>query len=278
MDFTYLNPVVRSAAIITKLGSAEECRAYDSRIIYIYSGDISAVADGKKINHLGAGDLLYIPAGIPYKLKGKYLECAIVTFDVTSDSPEPFERIEPAAVAEFDESRCHFATLSPFDKVLKLSEMESEADELTKLANLFISAEGIYRFSASAILKSLLLKIAEAVDENALPTRMVESLDSYIRENYREDISNTELGAIFGYHPFYISKILKDKKGITLKQYIIKYKLSAARAMLENSSKSINEIAEETGFTDASYFTKTFKSAFGETPKKYRDRFRDGFV
>ena len=48
--------------------------------------------------------------------------------------------------------------------------------------------------------------------------------------------------------------------------------------MLENTAKTINEIAEETGFTDASYFTKTFKSAFGETPKDYRNRFKDMFV
>ncbi len=278
MNLTALNPFVRSAALITKLGSSDVCLGYDSRIIYIYSGDITAAVDGKKLGHIGIGELLYIPAGVPYSLKGKFLEAAVVSFDLTSDTPDPCEKIEPSAPADFDEAKCHRTTLAPFDKPLRLSEWESEADSFTTLANLFISGEGFFRERASAILKGLLLKLAEAVDEHALPTRMVETLDSYIRENYAEDISNTELGAIFGYHPFYISKVLKDKKGITLKQYIIKYKLAAARAALENSAKSVNEIAEETGFTDASYFTKTFKSAFGETPKKYRDRFKDGFV
>ncbi len=278
MDLTNLNPTVRSAAIITRLASSAECKAYDSRLIYIYSGDITATVDSKKLGHIGSGDMLYIPAGTPYKLKGQYVEAAVITFDVTSENPEPQCKIPPSATDSFDSSLCHYPTLSPFDTVMKMSEAESEADALKHVCNLFISAEGTYRARASAAVKSVLIKLAETADENALPARMVESLDNYIRENYTDDISNTELGALFGYHPFYISKMLKDKKGITLKQYIIKYKLKAARAMLENSAKTINEIAEETGFTDASYFTKTFKSTFGETPKEYRNRFKDGFV
>ena len=72
--------------------------------------------------------------------------------------------------------------------------------------------------------------------------------------------------------------MLKDKKGITLRQYIINYRLKAAKRMLELTDKSAIEIAEETGFTDASYFAKSFKSAFGETPKEYRNKFKDNFI
>lgn len=278
MDFTNLNPLVRSAAKITKLGASGECVAYDSRIIFVFSGDLSASVQGKKLGHLGAGDILYIPSGVTYKLKGQYIEAAVVTFDPTAERPEPFGRIEPIAACDFDASRCHYVTLKPFDRVLRLSGADGEGEAFRRICNLFISEEGTYREEASARLKLVLLTLAESVAENALPARMVEALDNYIRENYRDDISNTEIGAIFGYHPFYVSKILKDKKGITLKQYIIKYKLKAARAMLESTAMTINEIAEETGFTDASYFTKTFKSAFGETPKEYRNRFKDVFV
>jgi len=72
--------------------------------------------------------------------------------------------------------------------------------------------------------------------------------------------------------------MLKDKKGQTLHQYIIAYRLKAARRQLELTSKSVAEIAEATGFTDASYFTKTFRSTFGMTPKEYRNKFKDEFI
>ena len=107
---------------------------------------------------------------------------------------------------------------------------------------------------------------------------MVEELDNYIRENSAEEISNTEIGAIFGYHPFYVSRMLKERKGITLRQYIIAYRLKNAKRMLELTDKSTSEIAEECGFTDASYFAKTFKATFGMTPKEFRNQFKEEFI
>ena len=78
--------------------------------------------------------------------------------------------------------------------------------------------------------------------------------------------------------PFYVSNLLKEKKGITLRQYIISYRLKLAKSLLELTAKSTQDIAEECGFTDSSYFAKSFKSAFGVTPKEYRNKFKDEFV
>ena len=279
MNLTYLNPVVRSVSLYERLNRSEECVGYDSRIIYVVSGDITAVVNGAKLGHLSPGHLLYIPAGMPYKLKGQYLRLVVITFDPTSDTPEPEERIKPVPTAELNPDSVHsVAGLTPLDGMIHIEDMESERDGLLRLVNLFTSAEGSYRAQASASLKQLLLKIIETVDENALPTRMVEALDNYIRDNAGDDISNTEIGAIFGYHPFYISKVLKDRKGTTLRQYIIAYRLKLAKRLLAESAKSINEVAEECGFNDPSYFTKTFRGAFGMTPKEYRNLTKEDFI
>lgn len=279
MNLTYLNPVVRSVSLYERLNRSEECVGYDSRIIYVVSGDITAVVNGAKLGHLSPGHLLYIPAGMPYKLKGQYLRLVVITFDPTSDTPEPEERIKPVPTAELNPDSVHsVAGLAPLDGMIHIEDMESERDGLLRLVNLFTSAEGSYRAQASASLKQLLLKIIETVDENALPTRMVEALDNYIRDNAGDDISNTEIGAIFGYHPFYVSKVLKDRKGTTLRQYIIAYRLKLAKRLLAESAKSINEVAEECGFNDPSYFTKTFRSAFGMTPKDYRNLTKEDFI
>ncbi len=279
MNLTYLNPVVRSVSLYERLNRSEECVGYDSRIIYVVSGDITAVVNGAKLGHLSPGHLLYIPAGMPYKLKGQYLRLVVITFDPTSDTPEPEERIKPVPTAELNPDSVHsVAGLTPLDGMIHIEDMESERDGLLRLVNLFTSAEGSYRAQASASLKQLLLKIIETVDENALPTRMVEALDNYIRDNAGDDISNTEIGAIFGYHPFYVSKVLKDRKGTTLRQYIIAYRLKLAKRLLAESAKSINEVAEECGFNDPSYFTKTFRGAFGMTPKDYRNLTKEDFI
>ncbi len=279
MNYTCFNPVVRSVSLYEKISRTDECVGYDCRLIYMISGDITAMVDGKKLGHLSPGTLLYIPAGVPYKLKSKYMRAVVVTFDPTDEQAEPAERISPVPKAEYDEARCHKCGLdAPLDKYILLSDMESERDSFIRMSEIFTSAEGLYRAQLSAMVKLVMLKVLEVSDESALPARMVEALDGYIRENCSDEISNTEIGAIFGYHPFYVSKVLKDKKGMTLRQYIIAYRLKRAKRLLELSDKSAQEIAEECGFTDASYFAKSFKSAFGVTPKEYRNSFKDEFV
>lgn len=279
MDFTNLNPVVRSVSLYEKINRTEECIAYDCRIIYIASGEITATVDGKKLGHLSPGNLLYIPAGVPYKLKSKYLRAVAICFDPTDLEAEPSERLSPVLAAEYDEAKCHKkGVTAPLDRSILLEDFESERDNLIRMCNIFTSAEGHYRARLSAMLKLLLLKIIETSDDNALPGRMVEELDNYIRENCADEISNTEIGAIFGYHPFYVSRILKERKGMTLRQYIISYRLKNAKRLLELTDKSTAEIAEECSFTDASYFAKTFKAAFGITPKEYRNTFKNDFI
>ena len=279
MDYTKLNPVIRSVSLYEKINRTDECIGYDSRVIYIVSGELGAMVDNEKLGHLSPGNLLYIPAGVPYKLKSKYVRAVVVTFDPYDTNPEPKDRLSPVEADKFDESLCHRDGVEGIiGRHILLTDMEAERDVFIRMANIFTSAEGNYRAQLSAMFKLIFLKVIETADENALPARMVEELDNYIRENVSDEISNTEIGAIFGYHPFYVSRMLKERKGMTLRQYIIAYRLKCAKRMLELSDKSAIEIAEECGFTDASYFAKTFKAAFGVTPKEYRNSFKEDFI
>lgn len=278
MDFSKLNPFIRSVGLYEVINKSGACRAYDSRLIYMISGDVAVSFGNDKKLHISPGNTLYIPAGVEYKLKGQYLRAVVLTFDPTDDWSNETERISPSTPEEFDDSRCHYGDFSPFDKVIKIDDMEAERETFIKMVNIATSAEGEWRAEISAMLKLILLKLSETASDNALPSQMVEALDSYIRENCSEEISNTEIGAVFGYHPFYVSRMLKEKKGITLRQYIISYRLKSAMRLLEYTKKSIAEIAEETGFTDASYFTKTFRQTFGITPKDWRNKFKEDFI
>lgn len=279
MNLNKLNPSIHSIALYEKNERTEPCVSYDSKIIYLVSGELTySINDGKR-ERLSPGNLLFIPAGIKYALKSKYMRAVVVSFDFTADYAASGEWIAPVSASEFKPELCHKEDIAPvFENVLLLPDVEAERDTFIRMSNIFTSKEGYYLSELSAMLKLVLIKIAEHSDENALPSSMVENLDGYIRENIHDEISNTELGAIFGYHPFYISKMLKDKKGITLHQYVIQYRIKYALSMLRYTDKSIADIADETGFTDASYFTKSFKAQFGMTPKEYRNQFKDDFL
>ena len=273
-----LNPFVRSADIYEKVGAGGERVGYDARLIYMISGDIAIKVSGESLGHLTTGDLAFIPAGVPYSLKGKFLRAAVFTFDLTSERSNMREKILPVVPAEFDSSARESTVIPPFNKPIKLEGLITEREEIVKMCDIFNSAAALSREAVSARLKLLLIKIAEITDENALPIQMVEALDTYIRENVGDEISNTELGAIFGYHPYYASTLLKSRLGVTMRKYVISHRLSMARDLLRTTDKPASEIAEICGFTDSSYLAKTFKAAFGETPKEYRNKFKDEFI
>ena len=49
MNFTRLNPVIRSASLYERINNTEVCVGYDCRVIYMISGDLSATVDGVKL-------------------------------------------------------------------------------------------------------------------------------------------------------------------------------------------------------------------------------------
>ncbi len=69
----------------------------------------------------------------------------------------------------------------------------------------------------------------------------------------------------------YLSECVKEATGKTAKKIIIDYKILYAQSLLQQTNKTISEIAEELEFIDVSNFTKFFKRNTGVTPKKFRD-------
>ena len=272
-----LNPQIHSAALRERIDRTEKCRAYDSRVIYLISGELTVTVGEDKPQRLAPGALFYIPAGAVYRLKSKYLRAAVISFDlVTTNSADT---PAPTLPEEFDEKRLANTVLfAPFDKALYLPDAESLRDEFISITEVYTSAQGEYLASISARLKLILIRLSETLSESALPPFMVEALDGYIRENCSDEISGTEIGAIFGYHPYYVSSMLKERRGLTVKQYVTDYRIKLAKHMLAHSAKSIADISDACGFSDASYFAKIFKAQVGVSPKDYRNEEKDKFI
>ncbi len=55
---------------------------------------------------------------------------------------------------------------------------------------------------------------------------------------------------------------------------ILRVRVSASRSLLENTDRTIADIALAVGFYDHSHFTRTFKRMMSCSPKQYRDGHR----
>ena len=100
------------------------------------------------------------------------------------------------------------------------------------------------------------------------------NITSYIQEHYREDMALEKVAGIFGFSPTYLSRIFKKYANVNYKTYILNVRVEYAFKELVNTDKSINKIAENSGFPDGRSFTKAFAARFGITPDKYRKEMR----
>ena len=92
----------------------------------------------------------------------------------------------------------------------------------------------------------------------------------YVQEHYSEKLTVEDAATLINYSPNYFSKLFHELTGTSFIQYVINYRLDIANEKLTNTNLTITEIAEETGFSNLPYFTRTFTAKFGTTPNAYR--------
>ena len=98
----------------------------------------------------------------------------------------------------------------------------------------------------------------------------------YIEENYKHDISLTELAAIVGMNKNYICDLFKRGTGVSIHQYLINQRMERVKLLLRDSNYTIAEIANYVGYSDDKYLSTQFKKRYGITPGEYRKKLNDG--
>lgn len=86
-------------------------------------------------------------------------------------------------------------------------------------------------------------------------------------------LNRDSLAERLGTNRTYITKIVKSNTGLTLPQWINRYRIKHARLILSDQTKSgmsVKEIADESGFANVSTFNVVFKESVGMSPTAYR--------
>lgn len=97
-----------------------------------------------------------------------------------------------------------------------------------------------------------------------------------IEANYKDmNISTESLASTLGLSGDYIGRMFKLVKGVSIAEYINNARMEEARELLNKTNKSVNDIMEEVGFQNNSYFYILFKKHTGITPAEYRQRTRE---
>ena len=93
----------------------------------------------------------------------------------------------------------------------------------------------------------------------------------YIENHYKEPITTKALAELSHVSEGHFCHIFKETFGKTAKEYINFVRVGKAKNLIKTTDMTIVEIAFCCGFTDANYFSRTFKKYMGATPTSLRE-------
>ena len=95
---------------------------------------------------------------------------------------------------------------------------------------------------------------------------------SHIERNYADPITLDELIAISGMSRRSFLRTFEATMGYPPITYLIRLRVLHAGKLLQQSERSITEIAMAVGFSDSNYFSRKFRAVLGSSPREYQNK------
>ena len=103
-----------------------------------------------------------------------------------------------------------------------------------------------------------------------LSAAKLRQVTEFIADNYGRDIKLAELAQVAGMSSFHFAREFKRTTGTTPHQYLIKFRIERAKALLAKRDLPLIEVSLRSGFSHQSHFTRLFRRVTGTTPNSYR--------
>lgn len=277
MRLSDIRPFVRQA-IVSKMVAGSyifhKLKTRDHRLFYILGGGGSIVIEGVGYR-IEPGMLVLFRSGTEYIWQVEDMRYIAINFDYTREHTHlrrsfHVERSESVdSVLEPDVVIEDAPLLSSPLVAYGMGRLEdmlmnivSEFALKTPYLDEYVSA------ALTHLITSAIRTISTAADRSAVSN--VRDIITYIQENYASPIKNTDIAAAMHFNPSYMNRLFKSYTGISLRAFLIDYRINAAAELLLSGELAVADVAAAVGFSDVPHFTKTFKAHTGRTPTEYR--------
>ncbi|MFM0772624.1 helix-turn-helix domain-containing protein [Streptococcus suis] len=95
----------------------------------------------------------------------------------------------------------------------------------------------------------------------------------YIDHHYSEELNRKVLADLVFISPDHLARLFKHETGKTLINYITDKRIEEAKKLLLNSNATVYIIADQVGYDNYSYFSKSFKKNTGLSPIEFRQQY-----
>ncbi|MCZ8511771.1 AraC family transcriptional regulator [Paenibacillus filicis] len=237
-------------------------------ILYCESGAMSEWVNGVE-NRLQAGDFILINSGSLHYLES-HEESRFFNFHFDVEPRELHTLLHRLR--------------KPIVSAEQPPEIQGEIRSwMIRLIGLFTTQEEL-SFTQKMMLQSLMMQfLAFVLERTVIPNVQGDSPASlsryqiatetaYLLETHggTESVLISELSARLHVHRNYVANSFKEVYGMSPKHYLNKVKIGKAKKLLQETSMSIEHIADTLRFSSSAYFCKFFRTHVGVTPLKYR--------
>ena len=253
-------------------------------LIYMYSGSTVQVINQKRRLILETYDLLLLREGTSHAIEPAGEDDVAIHFFLM---PEFFSH--PAFMGESGSVLRHFIAASTKGKMSVSDYLHFHLKDMLPARNLLENMiwshaeekEGRQEINQATmgILIMELLHDVEKVESHDMlqyEEQIVLTAYQYLEKNYScatlEEFSNLSLQP-----PYYVSRLFKRYYRMTFTECLQLIRLNRAANYLESTTKPVEEIIQEIGYENSSYFHRLFKQRYGVTPKQFRDSVRGKF-
>lgn len=245
-------------------------------LVYMCSGQTTHIINGEQIV-LHTGDVLILNQHAKQEILPADTPDIAVNFIILP----PFFTKALELIGNESNQLCRFIMDCILGKESSNGYLLFKVSNIVKIQNLFenlictfIEKTSIRKQISELTLSLILLELIN--HSNLLISTNIERnvlLDilNYIEENY-PSCTLSDIAEKFHYNSNGISRMIKEKTGLTFIEILQNRRLSQAEWLLKNSQLRIDAIAKSIGYNNTNYFHKLFKKTFGISPKSYRDK------
>lgn len=232
------------------------------------------------------GDMVVIPQGIRYEFRARSAESTMMDisnlpngnfyWDGVKHDTVNMTQVANAIFLGFEmlDDACQPMTIGGQIGLVRLKEADALMKRMEKIARLCGNG-----FTSPALIKARTYDLLTSLSEltlNQKPRssaylRILPALE-YIANQKVNTMTVKEMAEICNLSPSGFRKLFTQEMDVSPIRYVQERTLNRATVLLECSDLSISEIAVESGFQDAFYFSRFFRKMTGCAPTQWRKR------
>ena len=245
----------------------------EMEIIYVKRGDFCYPVGGRTWR-VRAGDVLVVRPGEWHGGVGHVLERCFhywMKFK-TSAFDTQFLGLDRAHSRQLVDALLHLPA-SHFHAAERLGERFEE------IFSIIQSPGPLWRFAVASRIAAWLTMVVESAESPARFTisAEVQTAAKLIQQSRADWFDLTAFAGRCQISASQLRRNFRTELGVPVHEYQLESKVHVARALLDDSSRSITDIAFDLGFSSSQYFSTVFKRYTTQTPSEFRSRARENF-